>query len=749
MDVDFELSQQLQGHESQVRCAAILGDGSLVTGGLDSQVIVWRRPSETEGFALVKKLGHHSDFVYALAPSHSSPGAFYSGSKDKTAMRVDKEGNPTLQFVGHEGPVCSVVEMGAQVVTGAWDGKAKVWDATTGECRLTLDAGAHAVTVAALPTGEIVTGSQDGSLRVFRGSECKHKVDQAHADIIRAIAVSSTHLITASNDNLLKMWSFDGCEMASLAGHSSFVYGATHSADSKAIFSSSDDCTLKVWSAGDMSCKQSVVHSGTVWQTCALPNGDAVTCCADMVVRVWTQNPERFAPEAERQAQKEMAENAALQAAAKGSSSAPMEGTEDISKMATTIGKKNGEIKCFKDGETVFAFSWNAGARQWDKIGEVVGQENEKKFYEGDHVFPRGEYDYVWDVDMGPSMGMRKLPYNKGQNPMEVAESFCSREQIHKGNTDQIRQFIQQNSGQGGAAAPAPSAGGGGYGGASGSSEAVSSVFPIMTVVSFKDGKFDPLQAKILEFNGQVDEALRLDSTEILHLTEGIAKLKSGVMSKEIRECERQVIHSKLGEWPADKLFPVVDLWRLYLVHPQSADNFKGSDRGAPFLAKVINLLTADVNTSLALCCARFLANMFIYQTNKYALFDKREFVLRSIEPALKSRSKHTKVAIATVLLNIAIVMHESSQPPKQWDADSARTVTRMALDFLANAGPDDGDAQQRAALAIGTMLPRDRANGGAVARACVEAGLPMKLAIDLKSKVGANYAEELTRLLS
>lgn len=33
----------------------------------------------------------------------------------------------------------------------------------------------------------------------------------------------------------------------------------------------------------------------------------------------------------------------------------------------------------------------------------------------------QGEYDFVFDVDMGPSRGIGKLPYNKGQNPMAVA----------------------------------------------------------------------------------------------------------------------------------------------------------------------------------------------------------------------------------------------------------------------------------------------------------------------------------------
>merc|ERR1711953_1532471 len=137
----------------------------------------------------------------------------------------------------------------------------------------------------------------------------------------------------------------------------------------------------------------------------------------------------------------------------------------------------------------------------------------------------------------------------------------------------------------------------------------------------------------------------------------------------------------------------------------------------------------------------------FIYQTNKYALFDKREFVLRNLEPVFKTTNKHTKVALTTILLNIAIVLHESTAPPKPWDVESAKTITRLALGFLNSAGPEDADAQQRACLAIGTLLPRDRQNGGPVKAQCIEANLPTKL-IDLQSKVGSNYTAELRMLL-
>mmetsp|Transcript_39387 Transcript_39387/g.116794 ORF Transcript_39387/g.116794 Transcript_39387/m.116794 type:complete len:743 (-) Transcript_39387:20-2248(-) len=742
MDVDFELSQQLQGHESQVRCIAVLSVNSIATGALDSQVILWRRATPEAGFELHKRLTHHADFIYALAPSHAEPGAFYSGSKDKTAVKCNEEGSPVIQYVGHDGPVCSVVECGAQVVTGAWDGKAKVWDSATAQCKFTLDAGAHAVTVAVLPTGEIVTGSQDRSLRVFQNGQLQHKVEEAHGDIIRAISCSSTHLMTASNDQCLKMWSFDGCEMSKLAGHQSFVYGVTHSADGQTIISSSDDCTLKMWSVSDLSCKQSLIHAGTVWSGAALPNGDVVTACSDMIVRVWTANPERMASEAERQTQKEMAEQAAVAAAQKGSSSVPMDTAVPIEKMPETVGKKNGEIKCFKDGGTVFAFSWNAGARQWDKIGEVVGQEEQKKFYEGDPCFPSGEYDFIFDVDMGTGMGMRRLPYNKGQNPMEVAEGFCSREQINKSNSDQIRLFIIQNAGEGSSsqAAPAPAPA------AAPPREHASAMFPVMSPAVFKDGKFEPLQNKILEFNGQVDESLKLTAVDVGLLGDAIAKLKAGVAS-EFRQSEKEVIFVKLKAWPQDKLFPVVDLWRLFNAHPVSSDLYKGSDRGVPFITQVLGGLSAEPSGPLGLCCARYIANLFIYQTNRYAIFDKRDLVYKCLEGALATTNKHTKIACTSILMNVAIVLHESSPPPKQWDAESSLVLARLALGFLDKAAAEDADAMQRALLAVGTLLPRDQQNEGAVTQLCKEAGLPGKLGA-LEAKVGP-VAAELQKMLA
>jgi phospholipase A-2-activating protein len=53
------------------------------------------------------------------------------------------------------------------------------------------------------------------------------------------------------------------------------------------------------------------------------------------------------------------------------------------------------------------------------------------KQYPGDSLFTAGEYDHVFDVELGDGV-MRKLPFNNGGNHLESAEKFCMREGINR-----------------------------------------------------------------------------------------------------------------------------------------------------------------------------------------------------------------------------------------------------------------------------------------------------------------------------
>jgi phospholipase A-2-activating protein len=65
--------------------------------------------------------------------------------------------------------------------------------------------------------------------------------------------------------------------------------------------------------------------------------------------------------------------------------------------------------------------------------------------YPGDALFKKGEYDHVFDVELGDGI-MRKLPFNNGANFLEAADKFCSRENLSRVNVEQITQFLKTNA---------------------------------------------------------------------------------------------------------------------------------------------------------------------------------------------------------------------------------------------------------------------------------------------------------------
>jgi len=100
-----------------------------------------------------------------------------------------------------------------------------------------------------MPNGIIVTGSQDKKIRLwYKGN--MEKEFEAHEDIIRQfVEVPGLGFASCSNDETIKMWTIDGVNLATLRGHSGFVFSICY-LDSGELVSGSDDCTVKVWRDG-------------------------------------------------------------------------------------------------------------------------------------------------------------------------------------------------------------------------------------------------------------------------------------------------------------------------------------------------------------------------------------------------------------------------------------------------------------------------------------------------------------------
>lgn len=119
-------------------------------------------------------------------------------------------------------------------------------------------------------------------------------------------------------------------------------------------------------------------------------------------------------------------------------------------------GASEGELKVFRDKGIAKAFMWKTEEQKWEEIGEVVdpGQTEDTmakptvgptKYYKGDVHFDAGEYDHVFDVELGDGI-LRPLPFNNGGNYLEASDKFCARERLNRGNIEQITKFLKTNA---------------------------------------------------------------------------------------------------------------------------------------------------------------------------------------------------------------------------------------------------------------------------------------------------------------
>lgn len=106
-------------------------------------------------------------------------------------------------------------------------------------------------------------------------------------------------------------------------------------------------------------------------------------------------------------------------------------------------GASEGELKVFRDKRIAKAYMWKIAEQKWEEIGEVVdpGNTNDTmakaatKYYKGDDQFDAGEYDHIFDVEIGDGL-MRPLPFNNGGEFYEASDKFCARERLNRSNME-------------------------------------------------------------------------------------------------------------------------------------------------------------------------------------------------------------------------------------------------------------------------------------------------------------------------
>jgi WD40 repeat protein/energy-coupling factor transporter ATP-binding protein EcfA2 len=184
---------------------------------------------------------------------------------------------------------------GQTVLTGSYDGTARLWDLATGEpLRVLTGHSEHVVCVAWSPDGgRVATGSWDGTARIWNPAtgDCMAELT-GHSGWVSSVAWSpdGVHLATGSRDNTAGVWEVaTGRLMRQLAGHTDWVRSAEWRPDGRHLLTGSYDNTAAVWDwrTGKV-LRELHAHTSAVPAVRWLPDGhQAITASEDGTLRVW------------------------------------------------------------------------------------------------------------------------------------------------------------------------------------------------------------------------------------------------------------------------------------------------------------------------------------------------------------------------------------------------------------------------------------------------------------------------------
>ena len=532
-------------------------------------------------------------------------GGYVSGSKDHKIRMFEKDHSLRQTFNGHANVISSldVLELNGShvLISGSWDGTAKVWSVESGVCLATLDGHENTVSVAALPpldgVARLATGSAgvaqhnvivNHTIRIYSVKSdagnviatLLHSVADDHAGPIRGLCYNplTQTLLSCSNDGTVKMRNLEGVCHTTLSNPSPNPPMMLHvsTLDNGTICASGEDGTLTLWNGNNV---QVISHPGCVWMTTSLTGGNVASGCHDGSIRIFTLDETQFASPQDIAAFEEQVQ-AAQARKASGPSAAEISKYPKWELNTTMPGKSEGQVQVFqKDGKAIAA-QWSMVSKTWMEVGEVTGSSDAG-------TINGVKFDYVFPIEIDTVQGQvqtLQIGYNNGDNPFVTAQTFIDEYMLNQGYLSQIANYIQQRVGEAG---NTPTLG-------MGNAEGVSSGptpmevtptdvpaaptyqhLPMRGYKAFETGADAKTLGKIVgkitdgSVNGWTEESLK---TTLDSLVATIAATNRYHATK-ITNKELLLIEKMVTDWSLEHVYPALDLSRLIVLHPDASQS--------------------------------------------------------------------------------------------------------------------------------------------------------------------------------
>jgi len=457
--VELVLSTILPSERKYPRCAAVLDNDTIIIGSTDGTIQQFDRSNINSFLPAGEAVTIHEGCIYSLMPiPHDHPilgetGGIVSGGGDKNANISLADGTVLSHLHGHTAPVEGLTFMTNEertLVTGGWDGSVRGWRGD--ECIFQDDRNMYAVQVLALPGNRLVTGSGNKALSIYEmhlenlGSNTPvlkrvaHR-ELAHNHTIRKLILCELGIVSCGNDGFIKIWDENLDPISSICGwvptedSPEFIYDIIY-VDGYVV-ATGDNRLVKVFNP-KMSDAEPTISTIELPQPARtlykLPNNDVLAVGASGAYILTCRGSGR-------EATPEVA--AILSSQVQAVHEKNRDGV-DLSTLPTMDvllkpDVKQGQTKIVNIDGRPMVVMWNSDRYIWELVGEAMGQKKGPK----KQSFQGKEYDHVVDVELEPGLSPLQLPFNKDDDPLEVASAFIAQYNLPADSLMQIANFIE------------------------------------------------------------------------------------------------------------------------------------------------------------------------------------------------------------------------------------------------------------------------------------------------------------------